>query len=411
MSKLPVTLSDARAVTTFDEADAVARYQALVKVEIKNRQKANDQRLARALIVADAKRSLKPSAYKDFLTKIECADSTSRELLKIAKAGDPAEVRRATALRVADHRARKGAVTSSKVTAQQVEATYNATLAKTGSHAQAHLAVLKISNTIPARLKGITGHDRDLLACAYRTAKSGTEHVHLVAANDETISAAKAAADAWTRAYEHLSARSGTATAMASKKHKKITAAEGVLIAASHGAVVTEPEVAEWLKLADMSPAAFEKHVKEVAKAAAIEAPSITPEPESSTLLDADVWALIQPILDFEKAHPLTVESDDKYGPGFEIVGGTIELHDALATAAMRLIDFEHYLRDHDEEVSAQISDRYDAQVNLAHANLAAARKAYKAATGKAWGGGRNAELIEWYDAHNDQQAKKKPRR
>ncbi len=110
-----------RIMTTFDEADAVARYQALVKVEIKNRLKADDQRLARALIVADAKSNLDAAAYKAFLEKIDCADSTSRELLKIAQAGTAADVRRATALRVAQYRERKAAaVTSPDVTAPPV---------------------------------------------------------------------------------------------------------------------------------------------------------------------------------------------------------------------------------------------------------------------------------------------------
>jgi hypothetical protein len=107
-------------VTTFNEADAVARYQALEKVETKNRQKADDQRLARALIVADAKDNLDADAFKEFLTKIECADSTSRELLKIAAAGSADATRRATALRVAQHRARKAAVTLPDVTAPPV---------------------------------------------------------------------------------------------------------------------------------------------------------------------------------------------------------------------------------------------------------------------------------------------------
>jgi hypothetical protein len=95
--------------SVFDQADAIARYQALVKVEIKNRLKADDQRLARALIVADAKRSLDAGGFKAFLEKIECGESTSRELLKIAKAGTADDVRRATAFRVADHRARRKA--------------------------------------------------------------------------------------------------------------------------------------------------------------------------------------------------------------------------------------------------------------------------------------------------------------
>ena len=319
-------------MTGFNETDAIARYQALAQVEIKNRQKADDQRLARALIVADAKANLKPSLFKAFLVKIECADSTSRELLKIAKAGDPAEVRRATALRVAEHRARKAAAVTSKcnITDAQVVA-YNDTYKETGSVAAATLAAIKAADT------------------------------------------------------------------------PSITPAEGVVLAASHGVVMTEPEVAECLKLADMPKDEFEAHVA-----------SITPEPESPTLIDddhpapkytklaaADVWALIQPVLDLEKRYPLTVKHMDKTGYGFEIVGGTVELYDALDKAASRLTDFKHWLGEDDRSVLDAIEARYEAKRNLRKAKEADARKLYKATTGKGWGGGRVAELFRWYDEHN----------
>lgn len=107
----------------FDENDAVARYRALEMGESKNRQRADDQRLARALIVADAKSHLAADDFKAFLEKIQCADSTSRELLKIAAAGNANDVRRATRLRVADHRARrKAAAADAAVTCPDVTA-------------------------------------------------------------------------------------------------------------------------------------------------------------------------------------------------------------------------------------------------------------------------------------------------
>ena len=140
-------------------------------------------------------------------------------------------------------------------------------------------------------------------------------------------------------------------------------------------------------------------------------APSITPERESPTLIDdnpdghtnipaADVWALIQPVLDFEKRYPLTIEAMDKYGNGFKIVGGTVELYDALATAALRLLDFKNDLGE-ERNVSDALEARYEANRNLRKANEAEARKAYKAATGKGWGNGRVPELFKWYDDHN----------
>lgn len=159
-------------MTVFDEADAVARYQVLEKAESKNRQRADDQRLARALIVADAKANLDTAAYKAFLVKIECADSTSRELLKIASAGSADALRRATALRVAKHRAR------GKVPTRQL-------------------------------LNGQSGHDRELLAGAYRSINRTLSHIHLVTPTAQAIAAAKDAAGAWTRAYEDLKAKGG----------------------------------------------------------------------------------------------------------------------------------------------------------------------------------------------------------
>lgn len=90
----------------FNADRAVAEYRAHAKAETINIKRGQDHRLARALIVADAERRLEADDFKAFLEKIECAYSTSRELLKIAKAGNADDVRRATRLRVADHRAR-----------------------------------------------------------------------------------------------------------------------------------------------------------------------------------------------------------------------------------------------------------------------------------------------------------------
>jgi hypothetical protein len=194
----------------FDQADAIARYQALVKVEIKNRLKADDQRLARALIVADAKRSLDADGFKAFLEKIECGESTSRELLKIAKAGTADDVRRATALRVADHRARRkaatdAAVTSLDVTAPAAEAKQHTPAPRpklTPAQLKQRIAAERLSEECRLLLAAETasGVANSFFEDDERTTRTVND------ADADTIEAVKSARDAWDHLYRGLCA-------------------------------------------------------------------------------------------------------------------------------------------------------------------------------------------------------------
>jgi hypothetical protein len=278
-------ISSGPTLNSFDVADAAARYQALAQVEIKNRQKADDQRLARALIVADAKANLKPSAYKAFLAKIECADSTSRELLKIAGAGSADDVRRATRLRVADHRARKAAVT---VTAEAKAADER--------YGRALAAVTEPKVTMHFGFNGEL-HGRNAKRILAVLAGHGVEPIDVhygvrsdwVAQNDFYVSVHPQDADRLTANLEKAGAK---------------------LISTYDAEEV---------------------------------APSITPKPalDSQTKIPAaEVWSVIQPVLAWDGR----VENETA-----KITDGTLELYDAVVKARDVLHHFEWSLDTDDE--------------------------------------------------------------
>lgn len=98
---------------SFDVAYAVSEFRKHEKAErrhggnAKHEAKLRDEhRLARARIVAGAKRELSPDSYNSFLKEIGVAESSSYELLKIAEGGLD-EIRRQTASRVAEWRERQ----------------------------------------------------------------------------------------------------------------------------------------------------------------------------------------------------------------------------------------------------------------------------------------------------------------
>lgn len=231
-------------MSTFDEVDAVARYQALVKVELKNRLKADDQRVARALIVADAKRNLDADAYKAFLTKIECADSTSRELLKIAKAGSADDVRRANALRVAQHRERQAerqaAVT---VTAPVAPLSVFFTF-KGNQNGRNHKKVIELCRSSGGHITAL-----DFKGPRDRNPNSGFADVP------------PDAVEAFINDMKAAGFRADPPVAKSVENTPPLTPAEGVRLAASQGVTMTEPEAAECIRLAKMPEAEFEAHV------------------------------------------------------------------------------------------------------------------------------------------------------